>query len=299
MPLAPANRRGILALLTATAAFTANDALVKLVAQEYPIGQVLFVRGVMTTALVSVLVVAFGQVRGLRSGLNGVVAFRSTLEAAAALLFTSALIHMPLASLSTLLLASPLIITALSVFLFKEVVRWRRWTAIAVGFSGTLFVVKPTPEAFNLWALVGFGCAFISASRDITTRRLPAGIPTVVVSFMSAVSVTFAGYALGFTEIWQTMPGKPLLVLGVAAVFMATGNFFAVAAFRGVDLSIVAPFRYSALLWAGIAGYILFGEIPDRWSLMGAVLIVGSGVYALHREAVRGQEVTSRATPGR
>ncbi len=299
MALAPANRRGILALLTATAAFSANDAITKFVAREYPVGQVLFVRGVMTTVMVGALLIAWGYTRALRRGANGLVCARAVLEALAALLFTSAVIHMPLASLSTILLVSPLIITALSVIFYKEIVGWRRWTAIAVGFIGTLFVVKPTPSAFDAWALVGLVCAFISASRDTLTRRLDPGIPTIVISFMSAVSVTIAGALLGLTEQWPAMPSTPLSLLAIAAIFLATGNFFVVMAFRGVTVSLIAPFRYSALLWAGLAGYVGFSEIPDRWSLAGALLIVGSGVYALHREAVRGQEVTSRATPGR
>jgi drug/metabolite transporter (DMT)-like permease len=299
VPLARENRRGIVAILAATATFSANDSIVKFIAREYPVGEVLFLRGVMTTVMVGAVLLAWGHAGALRSGLNGLVCARSILEAVAALLFTSAVIHMPLASLSTILLASPLIITALSVIVFKELVGWRRWTAIAVGFVGTLFVVKPTPDAFNVWALLGLVCAFISASRDTITRRLDTGIPTIVISFMSAVSVMIAGWLLGLGEAWPHLPVEKLTLLGVAAVFLAAGNFFVVLAFRGVDVSLVAPFRYSALLWAGLAGYLVFGEIPDRWSLLGAALIVGSGVYALHREAVRGRELTSRASPGR
>jgi drug/metabolite transporter (DMT)-like permease len=293
-----ANRRGILAIVAATATFTANDTIVKIVARTCPLGEVLFVRGMMTCLLVGSVLASLGHFSALGAALNRIVVIRSGFEALAAIFFTSALIHMPLAELSTIILISPLIITALSVLLFGEIVYWRRWTAIAVGFVGALFVVKPTPSALDAWALLGVLCAFASASRDLLTRRLDPGIPTIVVSFMAAVAATIAGLLLGLWEQWRALQPGELGLLAVAAAFLATGNFLVVVAFRGPEISAVAPFRYSILLWAGIAGFTVFGEIPDRWSLIGAALIVGSGVYALHREAVRGREVASRATPG-
>ena len=188
---------------------------------------------------------------------------------------------------------SPLIITAMSVILYGEVVRWRRWSAIAVGFAGALFIVKPTSSAFDAWALLGVLCAFVSASRDLLTRRLDPRIPSIVVSFLAAVSVTIAGFLLGLSETWSTMGLTETGLLAGAAVLLALGNFLIVLAFRGVEISVVAPFRYGILLWAGLAGYIVFGELPDAWSLVGAMLIVGSGLYALHREVVRGREVAA------
>jgi drug/metabolite transporter (DMT)-like permease len=298
LPLSRANRRGVVAIVGATATFSANDSIVKLVARELPLGEVLFVRGVLTCLLVGGILIANGHFRAIRVGFDRIVLLRSGLEALAALLFTSALLHMPLAELSTVILVSPLIITALSVVFYRETVGWRRWTAITVGFFGTLFVVKPTPSAFDAWALLGILCAFASASRDLLTRRLHPATPSIVVSFMAAASVTAAGLLLGAWEAWQPPRGGALALLAVAAAFLAAGNFLVVLAFRGVDVSAVAPFRYSILIWAGIAGFAVFGEVPDRWSLAGAALIVGSGIYALHRERVRGREVASRATPG-
>ncbi len=292
-----ANRRGILAIVAATATFCANDTIVKVVARTVPLGEVLFIRGLMTCLLVGGILTALGHFTALRMAAQPVVLVRSGFEALAALLFTSALLHMPLAELSTIILISPLIITVLSVFLFGEVVYWRRWTAIGVGFVGALIVVKPTPAAFDAWALLGILCAFASASRDLLTRRLSPGIPTIVVSFMAAVAVTLAGFVMGFWEDWRPLQAREVGLLAIAAAFLAAGNFLVVVAFRGAEVSAIAPFRYSILLWAGFAGYFVFGDVPDRWSLVGATLIVGSGIYALHREAVRGREIASRAKP--
>lgn len=289
-----ANRRGILAIVSAMACFAGNDAIVKVVARHMPLGEVLFVRGLMVCVLVGSILAALGHLRNLRHAASPRVIVRSGFEAMAALLFTSALIRMPIAELSTIVLMSPLIITALSVLIFGEVVGWRRWSAILVGFLGVLFVVKPTPGAFDVWAMVGLACAFASAGRDLMTRRLPPGVPSIVVSFMAAVAVTVVGAALGVSETWQPIAWDELGLLAVGAVLLAAGNFLVVLAYRDVDVSAVAPFRYSLLIWAGMAGYFIFGEVPDRWSAAGAALIVGSGVYALHREAMRAREARRR-----
>lgn len=283
--------------MAATCCFTINDATVKVLLRTAPVGEVLFARGVMTCLLVGTVLAAMGHFVDLRLTMNRLVLARSTLEALAALLFTSALIHMRLAELSTIVLVSPLIITALAVLFFREAVGWRRWSAITVGFIGTLFVVKPTPSAFDAWAVLGLLCALASASRDLITRQLRRGIPSIIVSFMSAVSVTLAGALVGFWEDWRTLVWSEIGLLAVSAVFMAAGNYLVILAFRDGEISVVSPFRYSLLVWAGIAGYVVFGELPDRWAICGALLIVGSGIYALHREGVRRREAAARIAP--
>lgn len=280
------------------AAFSANDAAVKAVARHCPLGEVLFVRGIMTCVLVGSLLVWLGHFADLRLANNRLVFARSGFEALSALFFTSALVHLPLAELSTIILVAPLIITALSVLLFGETVGWRRWSAVIVGFIGALIVVRPTPSAFNAWASLGLLCAVTSACRDLLTRRLAAAIPSIVVSFMSAVAVTGVGALLGIWESWRPMQPHEIGLLALAALFLATANFLVVVAFRGVEISAVAPFRYSILIWAGLAGYLVFGELPDAWSATGAALIVGSGIYALHRETLRGREMTGRVQAG-
>ena len=297
MSFSRVNRRGIFAILIATGVFTTNDSIVKLVARNAPLGEVLFVRGVMATLLVGSILIGLGQLRALPLIFKPLVLARSSLEAIATVLFTTAVLHMPLAALSTVTSVSPLIITALAVLIFGEIVGWRRWTAIAVGLIGTLFLVKPTPASFDIWAVLGLLCALSSATRDLLTRRLDPRVPTIAVSLMAAIAVMIAGALLGLGESWRAMEATEVGLLAVAAVFMAAGNFLSVLAFRGVDVSVVAPFRYSHLIWAGLAGFIVFGEIPDGWSVVGATLIVGSGIYAFHREAVRGRALASPIPP--
>jgi drug/metabolite transporter (DMT)-like permease len=293
-----ANRRGMLALMGAMAAFAVNDMLLKLIAQRYPLGEVITIRGLMASMLVGAFVLAFGQLTALRAVANGVVLTRTALDGVAMVLFTTALIHMPLAELSAINLVSPLIITAAAVIFFKEEVGWRRWAAIAVGFVGTLFIVKPTPGAFNAWALLGVACAVAGVSRDLVTRNVDPRIPSLVISFIAAAGSAIIGSIMGLFETWRPMALADLGMLAISATFVASGHLMVVVAFRGGgDVSAIAPYRYTLLIWAGVCGYLAFGEVPDRYALFGSALIVGSGLYALHREVVRRRTVAAAVPP--
>jgi drug/metabolite transporter (DMT)-like permease len=279
------------------AAFAVNDMLMKIIAQRYPLGEVITVRGVIASLMVAVILVVSGDLPAVRFAGNRLLIFRTLLDGAAMVMFTSALIHMPLAELSAINLVSPLIITALAVIFFAEEVGWRRWTAITIGFVGTLFIVKPTPAAFNAWALLGIACSFCGASRDVVTRRLDIGIPTALISLMAAASSAIIGAIMGQFEAWRPMPLADVGVLTISATFVAIGYFLIVIAFRGVDVAAIAPFRYTLLIWAGICGYLAFGEVPDRFAIFGSALIVGSGLYALHREVVRRRTLAAAVPP--
>jgi drug/metabolite transporter (DMT)-like permease len=294
----PANRRGMFALMGAMAAFAINDMLLKLTAQHYPLGEVIAVRGLIASALVGVFLIGFGHLFALRAAFSGIVAARTALDGLAMVLFTSALIHMPLAELSAINLVSPLILTAMAVIFFKEEVGWRRWTAIAVGFVGTLCIVKPAPNTFNAWALLGIACAFAGVSRDMITRKLDPRIPSLVISFMASAGSAIIGSIMGLFETWRPMALYDVGMLAISASFVASGHLMVVIAFRAGDVSAIAPFRYTLLIWAGLCGYFAFGEVPDRYALFGSVLIVGSGLYALHREVVRQRTLAAAVPPG-
>jgi drug/metabolite transporter (DMT)-like permease len=280
------------------AAFAVNDMILKLTAQHYPLGEVITVRGLIASLLVGVFLIGFGHGRALPMIRSGIILTRTALDGVAMVLFTTALIHMPLAELSAINLVSPLIITAMAVIFFREEVGWRRWTAIGVGFVGTLFIIKPTPSAFNAWALLGIACAIAGASRDMVTRKVDPRVPTLVISFMAALGSAVIGGCMGVLEDWRPMALADVGMLAISASFVASGHFMIVIAFRGgVDVSAIAPFRYTLLIWAGICGYFAFGEVPDRIAIFGSALIVGSGLYALHREVVRRRTVAAAVPP--
>lgn len=289
----------MLALMGAMAAFAVNDMLMKLTAQSYPLGEVIMVRGILATLLVGSFVIGLGYVSALRGIFSKLVLTRTACDGAAMVLFTTALIHMPLAELSAINLVSPLLITAAAVLFFAEEVGWRRWLAIIIGFFGTILIIKPTPSAFNAWALLGVATAFVSVARDMITRKLDPGIPSVVISFMAAFGSMVIGPIMGLFEEWKGMALRDVGLLAISATFLASGHLMVVTAFRGnVDVAAIAPFRYTLLIWAGLCGYFAFGEVPDRYAIVGSLLIVGSGLYALHREVVRRRAIAAGVPPG-
>jgi drug/metabolite transporter (DMT)-like permease len=292
-----ANRRGMIALTFGMAAYTVNDAFVKLIARELPFGEVLFLRSALSVVILMVVISMTGGLRQVASSATPTVLLRSLFDALGTVFFIAALVNMKIADLSAVVMTSPLILTALAALMLGDRVGWRRWSAIGVGLAGTLFIVKPGAGAFDMWALAGLAAALFGAARDLTTRRLDPATSSLVVGLYGTVAVTLAGAAIGLTESWAFPNREQWMLIAIAAVFLGLGTYLVVHAFRGVEIASVAPFRYTLLLWMGIAGYVGFGEVPDRWAFVGAALIVLSGLYALHREAVTRRAIAAGSPP--
>jgi drug/metabolite transporter (DMT)-like permease len=292
-----ANRRGMLALTFGMAAYTVNDAFVKLVARALPFGEVLFLRGVLSVTILLTILAATGGLRHLTSSATPMVLLRSLFDALATVFFIAALVNMKIADLSAVVMTTPLVLTALAALMLGDRVGWRRWVAIGVGLAGTLFIVKPGAGAFDWWALAGLTAAFFGATRDLATRRLDIGVSSLAVGLYGTLAVTLSGAAIGLTESWAFPNREQWTFIAIAAVFLGLGTYLVVHAFRGVEISAVAPFRYTLLIWMGIAGYVAFDEVPDRWALVGAALIVLSGLYAMRREAIRRRDLAALADP--
>ena len=180
---------------------------------------------------------------------------------------------------------------------YREAVGWRRWTAIALGFAGALLVIKPIPSEFNIWAVLAAASAVAAAVRELQTRQIGQAMPALVVAFWGAIAITLCGAVFIVTEDWRLYTGADLFQLFVAAFFVGIAIYLVALGFRDVDLSVVAPFRYIYLLTSVLGGFLVFREVPDGWTVVGAVLIVGSGIYTLHREAVRRRSLTGTVAP--
>jgi drug/metabolite transporter (DMT)-like permease len=284
---AVANRPAILAILTAMALFTGNDTFTKLAAVHMPAGQIMAVRGAFAILLALVLVIATGEMRHLRESLSPVILVRALLEGAIAFTFLTALGYLQLANITAIMQATPIMITLLTVILGLEMVGWRRWSAIAVGFAGVLLIVKPSLSGFNVYAGLALLSAALVAARDVVTRSIAGHVPTVIVNLSATVIVTILGFALALREEWQPVSAQETGMLGAAAVLVTLGNLAIIKAFRIGEMSVVSPFRYAVILTSLTVGYFVFGELPDLVSILGILLIVASGVYTIHREQVR------------
>jgi drug/metabolite transporter (DMT)-like permease len=292
MHLSPESR-GSLAMVAAMALFVVNDALVKLATASLPVSQLLAVRGVFASLITFGIVIALGQGRALSAMRSPRVALRATLEGLVAFTFITALAKLPLANITAILQAASLIIVALAAIMGIDRIGWRRGLALVVGFIGVLLVVKPSAEGFNAFSVLALISAVLVAVRDLVTRNIAEAVPSGVVAFATTLAVMIAGLVIGAGESlmgiqpWAPLTSHNMLFLIAAAVAVALGNTCIIIAYRDGDVALVSGLRYSVLVFALIMGFVIFAEWPDVFALAGAGLIVGSGLYALHRQRVR------------
>lgn len=294
VPTASDNRRGILSMLAASLSFTTGDALVRLTSAGLPVSQIMFVRGVMSVIIVLSLMYATGVLSEVRALGNKILAGRSLVEAITTTTFIMALPHLPLANVISIVSAAPLIMTAIIVLLGLQTVGWRRWAAILTGFVGVLFVVQPSASGIGLPALLLITCATFVAVRDLFSQRAPSGISTLAITLGTTLSVTVTGAVLGLFQTWQWPQTKEMIWLACAACCVACGNYFIIRAFRNSDPTIVTPFRYISILISVIMGFAIWGELPNALAAIGALLIIGSGIYTIWRERVRSREALAQ-----
>jgi drug/metabolite transporter (DMT)-like permease len=282
------NLRGNVFMVIATACFALNDAITKFVSSEINFGQVMLVRSVFAMALIAALAVRRGAMRPLRTILSGPIVLRVACEVGGAITFLAAITHLPLANTYSIFQALPLAVTLGAVVAFNEHVGWRRWLAIAAGFVGVLIIVRPGLAGFNQYSLLVLASVLLCAVRDLATKGIPKDIPSLFVTLLTTISVGTAGACL-LQPLggWSPISGWTFALLVVAGVLLPIGYNCIIMALRVGDISAVAPFRYTALVWATVIGYLVFGEVPDAMMLIGAAVIVGSGLYALYRERIR------------
>jgi drug/metabolite transporter (DMT)-like permease len=215
---------------------------------------------------------------------------RGVLETTGSFGYLIALAHIPLATALAINMATPLVMMPFAVLLLGEDIRWRRWATLAVGFVGVLLVMRPGPEGINWWVLLSFATTIAFALRDVHTRRIAVGIPSILVTAGSAAMFTLvAGVVVAF-EGWQPVAMPALLELGAAAILVGVGMHLLVVATRISEASVVAGFRYTALVWGVVIGYFVWGHMPDALGWTGIGLVVCAGLYAAHRERVRRHE---------
>jgi drug/metabolite transporter (DMT)-like permease len=296
------NLRGVLFMCGSMAAFTINDTFMKAVTEEVPLFQTIFLRGLIAMAGLIVMGIATGAFRQRLNGADWrLIALRSVAEIFATLTFLVALLHMPLANLSAILQALPLAVTLAAALVFGDRIGWRRLTAILVGFAGVMIIIRPGTEAFDIWSLLGVTSVLCVVVRDLAVRRLGPHVPSVTVAMGAAVLVTAMGLGLslvptegmgpdfdGLTGWVRLSPWQMAQVAG-AGLFLIGGYIFAVTAMRWGDVGVVAPFRYTSLLWAIVLGFVVFGDWPDFWTLVGASIVVGAGIFTLWREHALGR----------
>ncbi len=280
------NLRGIALVIAAMGAFVLNDTLTKATSAELPTGEIIAIRGLFASLILAPLVALTYGLRAVPRAYSLPILIRNVSEIASVILFLSALFRLPLANVTAIMQTLPLTLTAAAAILLKEHVGWRRWTAATVGLLGILLVVRPGTSDFSWWYVSAIICVVFVTARDIATRYIDGTTPSLVVTFITAFVVMLAGLALGMFETW-TVPSVPAVArLGAAAVFVIVGYYALIECWRGTEISVVAPFRYSVVLWAIVFGYIFLGEVPSWWTVAGSAIVALAGLYTFHREQV-------------
>ncbi|WP_225026480.1 DMT family transporter [Xinfangfangia pollutisoli] len=277
--------RGALLMNAAMAVFTLNDTVMKAVMQSVPMFQAMFLRGILATALLLLLAWHMGALSVRLSPRDRrFVALRALFEVLSTLTFFAALRHMPLANLSAIMQALPLVVTLAAVLLLGEKVGWRRGLAIGVGLMGVLIIIRPGPEGFSIWSAMGLLAVLSVMGRDLSTRQMSRAVPSVLVAASASGVVLLTGAAGMAVQGWAPVTAREAGLLVLAAGLLVLGYLTIVGAMRQGEIGAIAPFRYMALVWAILLGWLIFGTLPDALTLLGAGIVVASGIYALLRE---------------
>jgi drug/metabolite transporter (DMT)-like permease len=280
-----ANLRGILAVLLASTAFVLNDALIKLLSAELPPSEIIVLRGILATLMLVAGVVALGAVRPISLLFEPMMLLRVASAATATLFIVLSLGRLPLATVTVVLQVTPLAVVAGSSILYGDKVGWQRWAAALTGFLGVILIVKPGGGSFGPAVFVLLTALLFTTTRDLTTRGLSHDIPSVFVAAGSSAAIVLAGVVLApFDDTWKMPSTWAWGTMTISAACLFVANTFMIMALRTGEIAVVAPFRYAPVPLAVMLGYLWWGDLPDTLGFVGTGLVLGAGLYTLHRE---------------
>ena len=275
-------------MLAAVATFSLMDVCLKLLSPHYPAMQVAALRGLTSLPLVLVWIMATGGLKRIQTRRWRLHLLRGVLAVVMMFAFVFALRDLPLAETYSLFFVAPLLVTALAVPLLGERVGWRRWLAILIGLSGVLVVLRPdTSRMFNLGSIAVLVAAIAYAISAITVRVLGRTESTQAMVFWMIVLLSVFATAAAWSE-WVAIQVADWPVLLGLAISGVLGQYAITEAFKHSDASVVAPFDYTALIWGITFDALIWNTVPDRMMLVGAVIIIGSGLYLIRREQAPG-----------
>jgi drug/metabolite transporter (DMT)-like permease len=279
--------RGVALIVAATMCFSLSDVMAKYVGQYLPPVELTWIRYVVFVGMAVTWFMASGR-RSIRVRNPGLQVSRGAALVGSAIFFIVALGQLPLADAAAIGFVAPLMITALSVPMLGEVVGVRRWAAVAVGFIGVLVVVRPGTGAFEpgaVWVLLSSSSWAIAS---ILTRRISGSDAATTLLWSSVTGLVILTCLLPFSFVvpapWE------VLFCAVLGLVAGSGQFLMVQAYRHAGAALLAPLSYGQMVYAVVLGYLVFRALPDEWTLVGAAIIIASGIYTVHRERVRAKE---------
>lgn len=278
--------RGIICMVVGMALLTLNNGFLKTLTGDYPPGQLIALRAAFVFIPIALIAWRSGGLGSLRIHNVRGQSIRAGFLVITQFLMVTSIGLLPLADVTALSFSGPLVITALAGPMLGERVGWRRWSAVAVGFIGVLIMLRPDPDIFRVVAFLPLLAACSGALRDLVTRKISTGESSIAILCFSTTAVLIAGSMSLFYES-APLNLADLPVLAISGFLQGAAHFILIEAFRHGEAAVIAPFKYSALPWAVMYGFFMFGHVPDIWILAGAIPVIFSGLYILHRERLR------------
>ena len=282
------NTKGVIFMMVSMCGFVVNDSFMKSLFINYPLIEIIFLRALFCLLLLFIVMkfkrVSIGNYS--RTSWNLMV-LRGFAEVMATISFLYALKHLPLPNVTAIIQILPLTVTMAAALFLNESVGLRRWTAIIIGLIGVMIVIKPGTEGFSGYSFYAVLSVVFVTMREIVTRKLPAEVPAIMVTFMTALGVTIMS-AVSLPFITLKAPDVSAVIFvcsaGIAIFF---GYLFSIKAMRVGEISLVSQFRYTGMIWAILLGYVIFNDIPAPNTIIGVLIIVASGLYAFHRKRIK------------
>ncbi len=285
---------GIMLLIASTVFFSFTDVITKHMTATLSVVEIAWIRYTTFSFIAAPLVFMAGGKALFRTKRPGLQILRGLGIVGSTLLFTQGLRYLPVAESTAIYFISPILIMALSIVFLGESVGPRRWIAAGIGLIGVLVVIRPGTSAFQSTAFLPLLGATSWAAGAIVTRKM-SGVDHHLTTLVYSAVVGSAVLTMLLPFNWE-MPQSGEIGLGLLMGLVFTiGQWFVVLAYRHADASVIAPFSYVQLIWAGALGYLFFGSLPDGWTIVGACIIAASGFYTAYRERVRVREGSGRA----
>ena len=277
--------RGIAFMMMGGALLTMNDAVLKWLTGDFPVGQIMFMRGLFVFLPVSLLVWRAGGLAVLRINSVRNQSLRASFMVASTFLFITGLSFLPLADAIAITFAGPLFITVLAPLLLGEHVGWRRWTAVLVGFTGVLVMIQPSGEVVQWAGLFPLCASLMGAFRDVTTRKLSTSETSLSMLCFSTGVIVMVGAATSVFG-WAPMTTGDVGLMALSGFLVGSAHFLLIESFRLAEAALVAPFKYFNMVWAVMFGFVIWGQVPDTWTVAGAGFVIASVLYIMRRESL-------------
>ena len=277
-------RLGITLLVTAGFFLTANDAAIKWITETLPVGEIMFLRAAAAIVFIGAYAALFPGLKELRVVSFSGQAARATMMLVSVVCYVSGLQYLQLADQIAAGFTTPFFIALIARPVLGEPVGLHRWLAIIVGFAGAIVLLRPSSTGIQWAILLPLAAALSAAVRDVITRRISVTETTLAMLFYTSLLECAAGLATAPFGGW-VWPGYEILaLLALATTLFIAAQFLTIEAFRNAQAAVIAPFRYALLIWGTLWGLVIWGHLPDAWTLTGAGIIVGSGLYMYTRE---------------